>query len=175
MNKQSNVAAKVGSAPNTFTISHTFGVPREVMWRAWSERDQLMQWFGPKGVSIAQATLDFRPGGFFHFCMRLPDGKAMWGKFVYREIEPPRRVVWVNSFSDENRGVIRHPMRATWPLEMLTVATFAEEEGKTTVTVRWTPIGATEEESETFNSNHESMQMGWTGTFEQLAEYLRET
>ena len=102
MNKQSNVAAKVGSAPNTFTISHTFGVPREVMWRAWSERDQLMQWFGPKGVSIAQATLDFRPGGLFHFCMRMPDGKAMWGKFVYREIEPPRRIVWVNSFSDEN-------------------------------------------------------------------------
>ena len=66
-------------------------------------------------------------------------------------------------------------MRATWPLEMLTVVTFAEQEGKTTVTVQWTPIGATEEELETFNSNHESMQMGWTGTFEQLAEYLRET
>lgn len=175
MKDQSSTGAKAGSIPDTFTISHTFDVPREVMWRAWSERDQLMKWFGPKGVSVAQATLDFRPDGLFHYSMRLPDGKAMWGKFVYREIEPPRHIVWVNSFSDENRGISRHPMMPSWPREMLSTATFTEQGARTTVTIEWVPINPTKEELETFNSNLESMQKGWAGTFEQLGEYLRET
>ncbi len=39
-----------------------------------------------RGCTIKTASLDFRPGGSFHYSMAFPDGRQMWGKFVYREI-----------------------------------------------------------------------------------------
>jgi uncharacterized protein YndB with AHSA1/START domain len=47
------------------------------------------------------ATLDLRPGGVFHYGLRSPNGHDMWGKFVYREIVAPERIVFVVSFADE--------------------------------------------------------------------------
>jgi len=160
------------AAGKEFEISRTFDAPRELVWKAWTERDRLMQWFGPKGCIISVATLDLRPGGVFHYCMKTPDGKEMWGKFVYREVVPPQRIVLVNSFSDAKGGITRHPLSATWPLEMLSTTTFTEHQGKTTITLRWFPINATDIERSTFDSAHGGMQQGWTGTFDQLAEYL---
>jgi uncharacterized protein YndB with AHSA1/START domain len=161
-----------GASPPDFVITRVFDAPRELVWRAWTERDQLMQWFGPKGFTMPVATLDFRPGGSLLYCLRSPDGKEMWGKFVYREIVPPERIVLVNSFSDANGGLTRHPFSPTWPLELLATTTFAEQNGRTTITLRWTPINASESERQTFDSSHDSMRQGWTGTFDQLDEFL---
>jgi uncharacterized protein YndB with AHSA1/START domain len=96
----------------------------------------------------------------------------MWGKFVYRVIEAPKRIVLVNSFSDEKGGLTRHPMSATWPLEMLSSTTLVEEGGKTNLTIEWSPLNPTGEERQTFDSAHEGMKQGWGGTFEQLADHL---
>jgi uncharacterized protein YndB with AHSA1/START domain len=131
-----------------------------------------MKWFGPKGVKITVADLDLRPGGKFHYGMELPDGKAMWGRFLYREIVPEERIVLVNSFSDEAGGITRHPFSATWPLELLATTTFTEHDGKTTLTLKWEPLNPTPEERQTFDSGHASMRQGWSGTFDQLAECL---
>ena len=100
-------------------------------------------------------------------------GQLMWGKWVFREIVPPERLVWVHSFSDEHGGLTRHPAAPDWPLEMLATVTFAEGGGSTTVTVVFSALNGTAEERATFDANHGSMQMGWTGTFETLEEYLR--
>jgi uncharacterized protein YndB with AHSA1/START domain len=159
-------------AETPFVFARTFNAPRERLWQAWTERDRLMQWFGPKGFTMAAARMDFRPGGTFHYCLRSSDGQEMWGKFVYREIVAPERIVLVNSFSDAAGGITRHPMSATWPLEMLSTFTLTEENGATTAAVRWIPINATEEEGRTFAGAHEGMKQGWTGTFDQLAQYL---
>ena len=61
----------------------------------------------------------FVPAGCSTTECAAPDGSEMWGKFVYREITPPERMVFIVSFSDENGGTTRHPMAPTWPLEML--------------------------------------------------------
>src|SRR5438128_5695654 len=100
-----------------FVITRTFDAPRDKVWKAWTEREQLLQWFGPKGFKMTTAKLDLRPGGTFHYCLSSPDGKEMWGKFVYREIDAPKRIVLVNSFSDAKGGLTRHPMAPAWPLE----------------------------------------------------------
>ena len=167
---QQFVEAQAGD--REFVISRTFDAPRDLVWKAWTERERLMQWFGPKGFTMPIAKLDFRPGGSLHYCLRSPDGKEMWGKFVYREIVPPERIVLVNSFSDKDGNLTRHPLSASWPLEMLTTTTFAEEKGRTTVTIRLVPLNATEEERKTFDTSHDGMRQGWTGTFDQLTEYL---
>jgi uncharacterized glyoxalase superfamily protein PhnB len=155
-----------------FILSRTFDAPRDKVWKAWTERDRLLQWFAPKGFKMTTANLDLRPGGIFHYCQRSQDGKEMWGKFVYRSIEAPERIVLVNSFSDEKGGLARHPFSPTWPLEMLSTSTFAEEEGKTKLTIQWSPLNPTDDERKTFDASHDGMKQGWTGTFDQLAAYL---
>jgi uncharacterized protein YndB with AHSA1/START domain len=163
--------AKRSSGPE-FVISRAFDVPRELMFKVWTDPEHMQRWWGPKGVQVVYSKMDLCPGGSYHYCMRTPDGHDMWGKFVYREIVRPERIIWVNSFSDEHGGVTRHPMSPSWPLEMLTTVTFDEHAGKTTVTVRWVPLNATEEERKTFEGGFGSMQNGWGGTMDQLAAYL---
>ena len=55
---------------------------------------------------------------------------------------------------------------------MLTESTFTEHAGKTTITLKWLPLDATEEERKAFDAARPGMSQGWSGTFEQLAEYL---
>jgi uncharacterized protein YndB with AHSA1/START domain len=160
------------TATAPFIISRTFNAPKDLVWKAWTERDRLMQWFGPMGFKMTQATLDFRPGGTFHYCIKGPDGKEMWGKFTYRVIVPQEKMVLVNSFSDAAGGVTRHPFSPDWPRELLTTSTFEEKDGKTTVTIEWSPLHATEVEVKTFADARPGMTGGWTGTFEQLEAYL---
>jgi uncharacterized protein YndB with AHSA1/START domain len=52
MNRNESVDAQ--SEP-PFVISRTFDGPRERLWKAWTERDRLMQWFGPKGFTMPVA------------------------------------------------------------------------------------------------------------------------
>jgi uncharacterized protein YndB with AHSA1/START domain len=155
-----------------FVITRELDAPRDLVFKAWTEPERLAQWWGPKGVTMVSTKVDLRPGGIFHYGMRGPDGRKMWGKFVYREIVPPKRMVFIVSFSDENGGVTRHPMAPAWPLEMINTLTLTEHDGKTTLTLCGAPYAATEEERATFKAGHKSMQQGFTGTFDQLAEYL---
>jgi uncharacterized protein YndB with AHSA1/START domain len=158
-----------------FVISRTFDAPRDLVWKAWTERDQLMRWFGPKRFTMTAGSVDLRPGGVMHYGLRGPDGTEIWGRFVYREVAPPERLVMVNSFSDTAGGITRHPFDPAWPLELLTRTTFEERDGKTTVTVTWSPLNATDAERKTFDGAHDDMRAGWTGTFDNLAEHLDPT
>jgi uncharacterized protein YndB with AHSA1/START domain len=155
-----------------FVVTREFAAPRDLVWRAWTQAEHLKQWFGPKGFTIPVCSLDFRAGGEFHYCMKSPDGHEMWGKWTFREIVPPEKLVVVVSFSDAKRGVTRHPLSATWPLETLSTTTLTERDGRTTLELRWVAINATEAERKTFDSSHESMTQGWGGTMEQLTAYL---
>lgn len=153
-------------------ITRVFDAPRDLVWKAWTEVERLARWWGPKGATWVSATLDLRPGGAFHYCMRSPDGFDMWGKFVYREVAPPERLVFTTAFSDAQGNTVRAPFSADWPLQILNTLTFAEQDGKTAVTLRGGPYEATETERRMFEENAPSLQQGFKGTFEQLDEYL---
>lgn len=155
-----------------FIITRTFNASRDKVWKAWTEPEGFAQWFGPKGCAVTDLKMELKPGGIAHCCVRPPNGGEMWGKFVYREIVEPERLVYAQHFSDRAGGVTRHPLSPTWPLHMLTTITLTDQNGKTTVTVNWAPLNATDEERKTFDSAHEGMNQGWGGSFEQLAEYL---
>jgi uncharacterized protein YndB with AHSA1/START domain len=124
-------------------------------------------------MTMSCCKVDLRPGGLFHYGMKTPDGHEMWGKFVYREIVPPEKLVFVVSFSDPQGGTTRHPMAPTWPLEMLNTVTFTQEtDGITKVVLRAVPVNASAEERKVFKEGHKSMQQGFTGTLDQLTAYL---
>ena len=159
-------------APESFIISRVFDAPRERLWEAFTQQEKMSKWWGPKGFAVAISKMELRPGGIYHYCLRSPDGQAMWGKMVYQEIIKPERLVFINSFSDEKGNLTRHPYSATWPLQMHSTILFEDRAGKTALTVKWIPCNAAEEERKTFDSGRESMQKGWTGTLDQLGDYL---
>ncbi|WP_240417792.1 SRPBCC family protein [Paenibacillus periandrae] len=157
---------------NELVITRTFQAPRELVFKVWTEAEHLKHWWGPTGFTIHVAKADIRPGGVFHYCMKAAEGHEMWGKFVYHEIVSPEKIVFVNSFSDEEGNIVRAPFSQTFPLEIYNVFTFTEEQGTTTITLQGGPIDATEEELLFFHSMRGSMQQGFAGTFSQLDDYL---
>ena len=164
---------RAAAATQEFVISLVLDAPRDLVWKCFTDPAHMKQWWGPKGVKIIRSEMDLRPGGTYLYGMQTPDGTVMWGKMVYREIAPKDRLVFINSFSDENAGLTRHPLAPTWPMEMMSIFTFEDQPGnKTKFTVRWSPHNATGEERKTFDAGHASMTQGWSGTLDQLGAYL---
>jgi uncharacterized protein YndB with AHSA1/START domain len=157
-----------------FVISRVVDASRDKVWRSWTEAERLKHWWGPAGFKVHTCKVDLRPGGTFLYGMTAPDGTDMWGKFVYREIKPQERLVFIVSFSDANAGETRHPWSANWPLRTHSVVTFEEQPaGRTKVSVEWVPAeGSSETERKTFDEGRDSMKQGWGGTMDQLTGYL---
>jgi uncharacterized protein YndB with AHSA1/START domain len=162
------------SHPEAFVISRVLDAPRERVWQAWTQAEQLKQWWGPRGFKVHTCKVDLRPGGVFHYGMTAPDGSDMWGKFSYREIAAPKKLVFIVSFSDPKGGVTRHPMSPGWPLYIMSTVEFEEQgKGKTRVTVTWLPHEASDSERKFFADGQDSMKQGWGGTLDQFADYLK--
>lgn len=154
-----------------FSMSRTFKAPRPQVWQAWTSREGLSQWWGPKGWDLKVTRFDFRAGGIFHYAMT-QSGQTMWGRFAYRDIASPERLVFVSSFSNEAGEITRAPFSATWPLEVLNVLTLSETGDGTRVDLRGGPIDATPDERKTFEGMRDSMRQGFTGTFDNLDAHL---
>jgi uncharacterized protein YndB with AHSA1/START domain len=154
-----------------FVISRVFDSPRELVWKAWTERER-MQWWGPKGIAIRHARPEFQVGGTFHYCIKTPEDREICSKWLIRETVLQERLVFMNSFSDAARRMTRLPMSPRWPLEMLSTVIFGVENDKTHLTINWLPLNATEVEQKAFQEGHKSIKNGWTGTLDRLDEHL---
>ncbi len=172
MDRLGETLSRVYDASEEFVLTRVFDAPRDLVFRAWTEAERLAEWWGPKGFRTFSCTIDLRPGGKFHYGMQSASGDEMWGRFVFREVVPPERMVFVLSFSDPQGGITRAPFAENWPREILNNVTFTESGGKTTVTMRGYPINATEEERKVYKAGHTSMQGGFGSSFTQLDEYL---
>jgi uncharacterized protein YndB with AHSA1/START domain len=115
----------------TLYLERVFNAPRELVFKAFSQAEHLKRWWGPTGWTLPVCTVDFRPGGTWHFCMECVDesqtffGYKSWGIAVYKEIVEPERIVYTDSFSDEEGNT-----NTTMPQTTITM-TFVEYEGKT--------------------------------------------
>jgi uncharacterized protein YndB with AHSA1/START domain len=149
-------------------ITREFDAPRESVWKAWTECERLMRWWGPNGFTTPLCKIDLRPRGVFHYCMRSPEGRDYCGKAVYREIVGPERIVYTDSFADEEGNVVPatyYDMSADFPLEMLVTVTFEEIEGKTELTLEHA-LGSAPA------SERDLCREGWSESFDKLAEDL---
>jgi uncharacterized protein YndB with AHSA1/START domain len=99
-------------------------------------------------------------------------GQTMWGRFIYKEIVETEKIVFISSFSDENGGISNAPFLDNFPPEIINVFTLAEKEGTTLLTLRGGPLNASEEQIKVYKDLFPSMNQGFTGTFDQLEEYL---
>ena len=81
-------------------MTRVFDAPRELVWKAWTDPEYVMQWWGPKGFTSPRCEMDFRVGGKFLCCMKAPDGQEFWNGGEYHEIVPHEKIVSSMYFSD---------------------------------------------------------------------------
>jgi uncharacterized protein YndB with AHSA1/START domain len=162
--------APATSAQQELVITRDFDAPRELVWKAWTEPEHMMRWWGPKGFTSPHCEIDFRVGGKWFSAMQSPEfneGRPIWGIGVYREIVPMERIVCTDSFADEHGNVVpatHYGMGADFPPEMLVTVTFEDLGGKTRMTLRHAGLPAGE--------MSDGAQQGWSESFDKLAESL---
>jgi uncharacterized protein YndB with AHSA1/START domain len=152
-------------------ITRTINAPRELVFQACTEAEHLQHWWGPEGATLHVVEFDCRPGGVFRYYTESEEG-VMRVKIVYHEITAPERLVFVNSFSDEEGNLIRAPFWPEYPLEIRNVFTFTEEAGRTTLTMTSAPVHADPEDLAFFSSVIPDVEEGFGGTFNRLAVYM---
>jgi len=148
-------SAATESAERELVLTRVFDAPRRLVFKAWTEPERVVRWWGPQGFTMPSCTMDVRPGGAFRFCMRSPEGTDHWLRGVYREIVEPERLVLTWAWEDA-KGKPGH--------ETLVTVTFAEHGGKTKLTVHHAVF-----ESVTIRDEHVR---GWTEALDRLAQYL---
>lgn len=119
-------------------ITRVFDTPRELVFQAWADPEQLSRWHAPRGCTIVFSRFDFRPGGMFISCLKTPTNYECLCRGVYQEITAPERIVYTLSFSDEEGNLVEPSARGMdpdWPRETLVTVTFTEHKGKTTLTL----------------------------------------
>jgi uncharacterized protein YndB with AHSA1/START domain len=143
----------------TVEIVRVFDAPRALVWQAWTDPKMLAQWFGPRGFSSRVPELDARVGGRLRIVMHGPDGNDYPMKGTFREVVAPERLVF-STIAIDNEG--KHL------LEGLTTVTFAEQGGKTTMTLHTHAVGRVPIAKQMLAG----MEAGWTQSIDKLGTLL---
>ena len=148
-----------GDAEREIELIHVYDAPRALVFEAWTDPRHLARWWGPKGFSNPVCEVDARVGGKLRIVMRAPDGNDYPMRGVFREVVRPERLVFTNIAVDEKDQPI---------IDGLTTVTFAEEGGKTKITVRTRgkavkPVAV---------QYLQGMEMGWSQSLEKLADFI---
>jgi len=146
-------------AEREITITRVFDAPRATVFRAWTDANQLAQWWGPKGFTNPVCEIEARVGEAIRIHMRSPDGSVYPMKGEVREIVPPERLVFTNIAVDAAGNSI---------IEGLTTVTFVERDGKTTMTL-YTRGRAVVDYAVGYL---QGMEAGWTGSIDKLETLL---
>lgn len=87
---------QTATSQKQFTITRVFDAPRDLVWRAWTDPEEAIFWWHPRGVNLPRESveIDARPGGRYRYTMIAPDGTEYPTTGVYREITPPERLVF---------------------------------------------------------------------------------
>ena len=140
-------------------LTRVFDAPRTLVFQAWTEPAHLAQWYGPQGFTTTTHAIDVRPGGAWRFTMHGPDGVDFDNLIVYLEIAPPERLVYQHGSADD-------------PVQFETTVTFAEEDGRTRLTMRGV-FRSVAERDQAVRDFHAVE--GGRQTLERLAEFLAES
>lgn len=140
-------------------LTRVFDAPRELVWKAWIEPAQLVQWWGPKGFTNPVCEADARPGGAMRIHMRAPDGTVYPMSGTFHEVVEPERIAFSSAALDADGK----PM-----FEIMNIVTFTEHEGKTLLTLEAKVTSATVVAPQYLKG----MEMGWSQSLDRLAETL---
>jgi uncharacterized protein YndB with AHSA1/START domain len=149
-----------GDAPRHLIITRDFHVPRERVWRAWTQPDALIRWHGPKFYPAAEIHADVRVGGAWRACLKSDNVEdvVLWQSGRYLVVTPPERLeftfAWETPGHEDGPGVETH------------VIVRLEELANRDTRMHFSQTGFLSEKTASSHS------VGWNGTFDRLEEFL---
>lgn len=154
------MAAKASEAPlpdlRDFTLVRSFDAPRELVFAAFVDPEHMQHWWAPRGFRMLSCALDLRQGGAWRMRIRSEDTGAVHTEVgVYREINPPERLVFTQAWVRGN-GTLT-------PTTLVTVR-FSESRGRTEVRFHQQAFASA--------SACRSHEAGWSSSLELLTEYV---
>lgn len=141
---------------NEIRITRVYDAPVQAVWDAWTDPEQVAQWWGPRGFTLTTHSKDLKPGGSWNYTMHGPDGVDYPNKTHYLEVEKHSKLVYDHGANDDRP-----------PLFRVTVL-FSEIDGKTRMDMSMalpTPEAAAKTRKFIKNASGDS-------TWDRLAEYL---
>ncbi len=113
---------ETSTAEREIVTTRVFDAPRERVYQAWTDPEQVVLWWGPNGFTNTNLEMDVRPGGIWRLTMHGRDGTDYPNKMVFIEVTPPSRLVYDHGDDGDGSGGFFH-----------VTVTFDEEDGKTRV------------------------------------------
>lgn len=137
-------------------------VPRELVWKVWTDPQHLMKWFCPRPWSVSECEMDVRPGGIFRTVMRSPEGEDMPSEAgCFLEVVPNERLVWTDGLAPNYRPKDKGFITAVILLESVGAGT------------RYTAIALHKDEESVKQHVEMGFHGGWSTALEQLVEYAK--
>jgi|GEM_PF-189370 len=154
--------ARLAEAAHELTLTRRIAAPRGIVWRCWTEPELIRQWFCPKPWHLVEADFDLRPGGRMNTRMAGPNGERIDGQGIWLAVEPMRRLVFTDSFTEDF-------VPAAEPFMTGIVELSDTSDGATSLT--WSARHASVEATE----RHRSMgwEQGWNAAVDQLEALAR--
>ena len=117
------MAERTTNLLENLVITRVFDAPRELVWKAWTNPEYVMQWWGPTCFTLSACKIDLRVGGQYLYGMKSPDGAVYWlgGEFV--EIVKPEKIVSFLFYANEHGKI---PPADPNDVEVRDVVTFEE-------------------------------------------------
>ena len=165
-------SATTATSDREIVITRIFDAPREKVWKAWTDPEEVKKWWGPKDYTAPHISIDFRVGGKYAYCMRGagPDGvvRDFWSAGEHLEIVPMEKIVTTMSFADEHDNPVpasHYGIPGKWPAQIMATVIFEDVAGrKTKVTVREVGIPGV---------IAEFAHLGWEQSFDKVAASLK--
>lgn len=128
-----------GVMKKDIVVTRVFDAPVEQVWRAWTDPEQVMHWWGPEGFTCPVARIDFREGGKSLVCMRSPEGQDFYNTWEYRKIVQMELIEFIQNFADKDgkkADPVAHGLPQDFPQDVRSTVTFkARGNNKTEMTV----------------------------------------
>ena len=103
------------------TIIRNFDSPREFVWRAWTDPDLFIQWYGLSNSTLSDVKMDVKFGGGWSAIMHIPNAPEISWKAEYTDIAEPKRLVFA----------LRNPDNLEDPYREIVTVTFEQLVGNT--------------------------------------------
>ena len=103
-------------------MTRAFQAPAQILFDMWTKPEHVRQWYGVRGTTVTVCDIDLRPGGAWRWVVAR-DAMEIAFSGVFREIDPPRRLVRTERFE-----------AMPGPGAIVTL-TFDENGGQTTLTM----------------------------------------
>lgn len=159
----------INTTQQDLVITRIIDAPRERVWKAWTEPEQIKRWWGPKDFTAPVVQIDLREGGKYLLSMKSPEGEEYWSTGVYKKIVENEKLVITDSFADKDGNLVPatyYGLSANFPEETRIVVTFESQDGNITnltLTQVGLPVGEVLDQTKS----------GWNESLDKLEQSLR--